>query len=87
MLQTVTAEKVDEKIGIICLISMFPSWVMVCKLSKKVYFWQFCPDLRKKYKFVEAIYIHASESSHYTLSENAMIYMGLSHHSWDISNY
>ena len=35
MLQIVTAEKVDEKNGAICLVSMFPSWVwvMVCKLS------------------------------------------------------
>ena len=31
MLQTVRAEKVDEKIGVICLVSMFSSWVMVCK--------------------------------------------------------
>ena len=35
MLQTVRAEKVDEKNGVICLVSMFPSWVMVLKLSKK----------------------------------------------------
>ena len=34
------AEKVDWKNGTICLVSMFPSWVMVLKLSKKVHF--FC---------------------------------------------
>ena len=32
MLQTVRVEKVDEKNEVICLVSMFPSWVMVCKL-------------------------------------------------------
>ena len=58
MLQTVRVEKVDEKIGVICLVSMFPSWVMVCKLSKKVNFLQFCADLSKKSKSVEAIYIY-----------------------------
>ena len=78
MLQTVRGENVDEKIGVICLVSMFHSWVMVCKLSKKVQFLQFCADLSKKSKSVEAIYIYASESFHYILSENAMIYRGLS---------
>ena len=86
ILQTVRSEKVDEKNGVICLVSMFPSWVMVLKLSKKVHFLQFCADLSKKSKSVKAIYIYASESSHYTLSENAMVYRGLSHRSWDISD-
>ena len=31
-------------------------------------------------KSVRAIYTYASESSHYTLSENDMVYRGLSHH-------
>ena len=87
MLQTVRVEKVDEKIGVICLVSMFPSWVMVCKLSKNVNFLQFCADLSKKSKSVEAICIYASESSHYPLSENAMVCRGLNHRSWDISNW
>ena len=86
MLQIVKEEKVDGKNGVICLVSMFPSWIMVCKLSKKVQFLQFCADLSKKSKSVKAIYIYASESSHYTLSENAMVYRGLSHRSWDISD-
>ena len=71
MLQTLRAEKVDEKIGVICLVSMFPMWVMVCNLSKKVHFLQFL-------KSVETIYIYASEGSHYILSENAMSYRRLS---------
>ena len=32
------AVKVDEKNGVICLVSMFPSCVMVLKLSKKIFF-------------------------------------------------
>ena len=84
MLQTVRSEKVDEN-GVICLVSIFPSWVMVCKLPKKV-FSQFCTDLSKKSKSVKAIYICASESSYFSLSENAMVYWGLSHHSLDISD-
>ena len=86
MLQTLRAEKVDEKTGAICLVSMFPTWVMVYKLSKKVHLLQFCVKLSKKSKSVEAIYIYASESSHYILSENFTICKGLSHRSWDISN-
>ena len=83
MLQTLRAEKVDEKIGVICLVSMFAAWVMVCKLSKKELFSQFCADLSKIF---EAIYIYVFESSHYCLSVNATIFKGLSHHSWDISD-
>ena len=37
MLQTVGVEKANEKNGVICLVSMLLSWVMVCKLSKKVH--------------------------------------------------
>ena len=48
MLQTVRAEKADEKNGVICLVAKFPSWVMVLKLSKKNAFLQFCADLSKK---------------------------------------
>ena len=51
-----------------------------------MYFLQFCADLRKKPKFIKAIYIYGSESSYYSLSENDMVYRGLSHRSWDISN-
>ena len=38
MLQTGRAEKVYEKNGFIYVTSMFPSWVMILKLSKKVQF-------------------------------------------------
>ena len=60
MLQTVRGEKVDKN-GVICLVSMLPSWVMVLKLSKKVHFLQFCADLSQKPKFVETIYIYGSD--------------------------
>ena len=83
---TVRTEKVDEKNRVICLASMFPSWVLVFKLSKKVYLLQFCADLNKKPESVKAIYIYASERSHYILSENDMVYKGSTHRSWDISN-
>ena len=85
MLQTVRAEKADEKNGVICLVSMYPSWVMVRKLPKKEHFLQFYADVSKKPKSVKAIYIYASERSHYTLSENGMVYRGPSHRSWDIT--
>ena len=86
MLQTVRAERVDEKNGVISLVSMVPAWVMVRKLSKKVYFLQFCADFSKKSKSVKANYVYTSESSLYTLSENGMVYRGPSHRSWYISD-
>ena len=52
---------------------------MVSKLSKKVHFLQFCADLSKKSKSVKTIYIDASKSSYYTLTENVMVFRGLSH--------
>ena len=38
MLKTFRAEKYMKKSGVICLVFMFPSGVMVLKLSKKVHF-------------------------------------------------
>ena len=43
-------------------------------------------DFSKKSKSVKVISIYESESSHHTLSENGMVYRGLSHRSWDISD-
>ena len=85
ILQTVRSEKVDEKNGVICLVSMFPSWVMVLKLSKKVHFLQFCADLSKKSKSIKAIYIYASERSRYALSENGIVYYAMTYCFGDIS--
>ena len=85
MLETVRKEIVDEKIGVLCLVSIFPSWVMVRKLSKKVYFLQFCAELSKKSKSVKAIYIYASERSRYALSENGIVYYAMTYCFGDIS--
>ena len=45
MLQTIRAEKIDEKKAknneLICVVFMFPSYVIVLKLSKKEHFLQF----------------------------------------------
>ena len=35
MLKTVRAEEIDEKNGVICLVSMFPFWFILRKLPKK----------------------------------------------------
>ena len=48
ILQTVRVEKVDEQNGLICLVSMFPSWDTVYKISKNVHFLQFFADLNKE---------------------------------------
>ena len=53
ILETVRTEKAVEKNGVICLVSMFPSWVMVSKLSKKVHFFTILSDLKKKSKSVK----------------------------------
>ena len=57
MLQTIRGEKDEEKNGVICLVSMFFSWVVVFKLFKKAHFLQFCDELSKKRKSVKAIYM------------------------------
>ena len=77
ILQTVRSEKVYEKNGVICLVSMFHSWVKVLKFSKKVYFLQFCTDLNKKSRSIKAIYIYACGRSRYALSENGIIMLWL----------
>ena len=66
---------------------MFPSKVMVLKLSEELQYLQFCAHLNQKPKSVKTIYIYASESSYYSLTDyDHMVYRGLSHRSWDINN-
>ena len=86
MLQTVRVEKVVGKTVVICLVSMFSSWFIVLKLSKKVHFLQFCADLSKKSKSFKAIYIYASESSRYALSENGIVFYAMTYYFRDISD-
>ena len=50
---------------------------MVVKLSKKVYFLQYCAKLSKKSKSIKIIYIYASERFCYTLSENGIYYYAM----------
>ena len=69
----------------ICLVSMFPSWIMVLKFSKKVHFLQFCADLSKKSKSNKAIYIYPSERSQYALSENGIVYCAMTYYFGNIS--
>ena len=83
ILQTVTLGKVDEKNGVICLVSIFPSWVMVVKLSKKVHFCIFV--LTSARKSIKAIYIYASERSCYALSENGFVYCAMAYYLGEIS--
>ena len=63
-------EKVDEKMRSFVYFPCFlhELWSLNCP-KKCNFFLQFCVDLSKKPKFVKAIYIYASESSHYTLQK------------------
>ena len=51
------------------------------QIVTKLHFLQFFADLSRS---VKAIYVYASQSSHYTLSKNDMVYRGLSNGSGDI---
>ena len=55
---------------VICQVAMFPSSVMVLKLSKKFIFCNSVVTLARNLKSVEAIYIYASKISLYALLEN-----------------
>ena len=50
---------------------------MVLKLPTKVKILQFFADLSKKYKSIKAIYIYASETPRYALSENGIVYYAM----------
>ena len=58
---------------------------MILKMSKKVHFLQYCADLSKKSKSIEAVYIYASERSRYALSENGIVYFAMIYCFEDIS--
>ena len=81
ILQAGKAEK-DEKNGVICVVFMFPSWVMILKLLKKVHFFHFVLTSAKMSK---AIYIYASEIYRYALSENVIVYYAMTSCFEDIS--
>ena len=57
--QTVRALEVDETNELICLVSFFPSWVMVFKFSKTVLFCKFVLTSAKNLNLLKQfIYIH-----------------------------
>ena len=56
---------------------------MTLKLPKIVHFLQICADLSKKSIFIKTIYLYPSERPHHALSENSMLYRGLSNSSQD----
>ena len=85
MLKADGAEKKDEKNGVICVVLMFPSWIMTLKLSKKVHFFNFVMTSAKKSKYVKAIYIYVFETSCYALSENVIVYDAMTSCFQDIS--
>ena len=85
ILQTVRSEKVDEKSRVICLVSMFSSWVMVFELSKKVHFLQFWADLSKKSKSIKVIYMHSSERSRHAPSGNGLVHYPITYSFGNIS--
>ena len=58
---------------------------MILKMSKKVHFLQYCADLSKKSKSIEAVYIYASERSRYALSENGIVYYAMTYCFEDIN--
>ena len=65
-LQTVRAEEVDEKNGVISLVSMFPSWVMVFNCLKKFIFCNSTPTSARNLNLLKQ-FAYASERSRYTL--------------------
>ena len=67
-----------RKLGSFVYFPVFPSRVIVLKLPNIVHFLKICPDLSKKSKSVKAIYLYPSERTHHALSENNMVYSGLS---------
>ena len=82
--KTDKARKADEKNEVICQLSFFLSRVTVLKLPNIVHFLKICADLSKKSKSIKAIYLYPSERTHHALSENDMVYSGLSNSSRNI---
>ena len=59
MLQADRAEKVNEKNGVFCVVFMFPSWVMILKLLKKVHFLNFVLTSEKSLSMLKQFtYMH-----------------------------
>ena len=78
-LQTVRAEKVDEKKFDHLSSFHLPSWLLILKLSS-AYF----ADLTKKSKSTKAMHTYASEKYCYALSENGVAYYAMTYCFGDI---
>ena len=63
-----------KKNGVVCLVSFFPSWVMVVKLQKIVHFLQIYTDLSKKSKFIKAIFISTLTTSSCSFGKYYVLY-------------
>ena len=59
MLEADRAEKIDEKNVVICVVFIFPSWVMILKLSKKCIFSILCwPQQKSLGMLKQFTYMH-----------------------------
>ena len=79
MFQTVTAEKVDEKMGLFVQLPCFLPELWSLNCPKKCIFCNFVVTSGRNLSLWKQIYIYASESSHYTLSQKDMVYRDMSH--------
>ena len=66
---------------------LFPSWFMVLKLPKIVYFLLICADFSKKSKSIEEIYLYPSKRPHHALLEHSLFCRGLSNSSRDTEEW
>ena len=78
-LQTVRAEKIDEKKSDHLSSFHLPSWLLILKLSS-AYF----ADLTKKSKSIKAMHTYASAKCCYALSENGVAYYAMTYCFGDI---
>ena len=77
---TDSAQRVDEKNGVICLVVMFASRVMAIKMSKMAHL-LFSADDSKKLVTVWARYLSVTKTAYRVLSENRMPNRLWSYHS------
>ena len=66
-----------KKNGVICLVSMFPSSVMVPKLSKMCILCNFVLTSARNLSLLKQFTKYASERSCYTLLENGIVYCAI----------
>ena len=83
--QTVRAQKVGEKNGVIYLVSFFPSWVLVLKLPKIVHFCKFVLTSARNLNLLKQfIYIHLKNVI--MLFQKIVFYRGMNNSSRDVED-